>query len=94
MLIDVMNQEVLGYLGVKFEKREKYTNPYRAVNFKRDESGNLICPNGKNFRFKSSNMSIKTNMGETKKFMNADHVRVAYIKKGFALRHPKTEPFA
>lgn len=31
---------------------EKYhNNPYRAVNFKRDEEGNLICPNGKKFHF-------------------------------------------
>ncbi len=31
---------------------EKYRNdPYRAVNFKRDTDGNLICPNGKKFLF-------------------------------------------
>lgn len=31
---------------------EKYhNNPYRAVNFKRDEEGNLMCPNGKKFHF-------------------------------------------
>lgn len=31
---------------------EKYhNNPYRAVNFKRDEEGNLICPNEKKFHF-------------------------------------------
>ena len=128
-LIDAMNTEVLGYLGVKFEKREEYaieyieellekyslvtnldtsrfvsgrghrktlhqkqyqemegylenylyceehgmekymkftmfeketknekyrSNPYRAVNFKRDEKGNMICPNGRKFIFKCS----------------------------------------
>ena len=128
-LIDAMNTEVLGYLGVKFEKREDYaieyveellekyslvtnldtsrfvsgrghrktlhqkqyqemegylenylyceehgmekymkftmfeketknekyrSNPYRAVNFKRDEKGNMICPNGRKFIFKCS----------------------------------------
>lgn len=37
----------------KETKNEKYrNNPYRAVNFKRDEKGNLICPNGKSFVFK------------------------------------------
>ena len=31
---------------------EKYrTDPFRAVNFKMDSSGNLICPNGRIFRF-------------------------------------------
>ncbi len=31
---------------------EKYRNdPFRAVNFKTDPAGNLICPNGKAFRF-------------------------------------------
>ena len=31
---------------------EKYrTNPFRAVNFKTDPEGNLICPNNKKFRF-------------------------------------------
>ena len=31
---------------------EKYrTNPFRAVNFKTDESGAMVCPNGKRFKF-------------------------------------------
>ena len=31
---------------------EKYRNdPFRAVNFKIDETGDLVCPNGKSFRF-------------------------------------------
>ena len=36
-----------------FEKETKdnkyHNNPYRIINFKRDEAGNLICPNGKRF---------------------------------------------
>lgn len=37
----------------KETKNEKYhANPYRAVNFKRDKEGNLICPNEKKFVFK------------------------------------------
>lgn len=36
----------------KTVKDEKYrNNPYRAVNFARDQDGMLICPNGKRFRF-------------------------------------------
>lgn len=33
--------------------KKYYENPYRAVNFKRDGSGNPMCPNGKTFHFKS-----------------------------------------
>ncbi|MBQ8549071.1 MAG: transposase, partial [Lachnospiraceae bacterium] len=37
----------------KETKNEKYhINPYRAVNFKQDSQGNLICPNKKKFVFK------------------------------------------
>ena len=37
----------------KETKDEKYiSNPYRATNFKQDDEGNLICPNGKKFNFK------------------------------------------
>ena len=39
-----------------FEKEIKdkkyHNNPYRAVNFKRDEKGNIFCPNGKKFNYK------------------------------------------
>ena len=39
-----------------FEKETKdakyHNNPYRAVNFKKDEEGHLICPNNKKFHFK------------------------------------------
>lgn len=37
----------------KETKNEKYrNNPYRSVNFKHDENGNLICPNNRKFRLK------------------------------------------
>ena len=39
-----------------FEKETKnetyHNNPYRAVNFKRDSQGYLLCPNGKKFTYK------------------------------------------
>jgi hypothetical protein len=31
--------------------KKYHDDMFRAVNFKRDESGNLICPNGKKFKF-------------------------------------------
>jgi len=45
----------------KETKDSKYhNNPYRVDNFSRDESGNLICPNGKKFIFKY-NSHVKGN---------------------------------
>ena len=45
----------------KETKSEAYrNNPYRAVNFRRDTEGNLICPNGRKFIFKY-NRHIKGN---------------------------------
>lgn len=36
----------------KETKDEKYaSDPYRAVNFRTDESGNLICPNDRKLTF-------------------------------------------
>ena len=45
----------------KETKSDKYrNNPYRATNFKRNEEGKLICPNGRKFLFKM-NKHIKGN---------------------------------
>ena len=45
----------------KETKSEKYhTDPYRAVNFKRDTKGNPVCPNGKKFIYKY-NRHVKGN---------------------------------
>lgn len=45
----------------KETKDAKYINdPYRAVNFKRDETGALICPNGRPFEF-SHEQHVKGN---------------------------------
>lgn len=35
----------------EMEDKKYHNNPYRAVNFKRDEEGNLMCPNEKKFHF-------------------------------------------
>ena len=53
-----------------FEKETKdnkyHNNPYRIINFKRDEAGNLICPNGKRFIHKFDK-HIRGNKFETKR---------------------------
>ena len=48
----------------KTVKNEKYReDSFRPVNFKRDEEGNLLCPNGKKFLFKK-NLPIRGNKYE------------------------------
>ena len=50
----------------KESKNEKYrNNPYRAVNFNKDENGNIICPNGKKFNFKKEQHVKGNNYGRT-----------------------------
>lgn len=45
----------------KETKNEKYrNNPFRAVNFKQDNNGNLVCPNNRKFNFKYE-MHVKGN---------------------------------
>ena len=45
----------------KETKDKKYQeNPYRAVNFRRNNLGDLVCPNGKKFNFKC-NQAVKGN---------------------------------
>ena len=39
--------------------KKHHTNPYRAVNYIRDENGNPICPNGRKFLFKRKQQSIQ-----------------------------------
>jgi transposase len=57
---------------MKFTMFDKETNdkkyhsdPYRAVNFERDEAGNLICPNGKKFIFKHNRHVRHNKYGRT-----------------------------
>ena len=45
--------------------KKYHENPYRAVNFKRDGSGNLICPNGRKFHFKSRQHVYRNKYGRT-----------------------------
>lgn len=45
--------------------KKYHGNPYRAINFKRDEAGVLICPNGKSFHFKNRKHVYKNKYGRT-----------------------------
>ena len=49
-----------------------HTNPYRAVNFKRDESGNPVCPNGKAFHFKRNQPVYKNQYGRTEEIYECE----------------------
>ena len=68
-----------------FEKETKsetyHTNPYRAVNFKRDAEGNPICPNGKKFIFKY-NRHVKGNRyGRTEELYECESCEGCPYKK-------------
>ena len=57
----------------KETKDEKYhTDPYRAVNFKTDEKGNLICPNGKKFIYKYDKHVYKNKYGRTEEIYECE----------------------
>lgn len=57
----------------KETKDEKYTtNPFRATNFKQDENGNLVCPNGKKFNFKFEKHIQGNNYGRTEEIYECE----------------------
>ena len=52
---------------------QKYhDDPYRAVNFNRDDEGNLICPNGKKFLFKNSRHVRYNKYGRTEELYECE----------------------
>ena len=54
-------------------KNEKYkNNPYRAVNFKRDGKGNIICPNNKKFKFKETRHIRGNQYGRTEEIYECE----------------------
>lgn len=58
----------------KETKNEKYReNPYRATNFKRDDNGNLICPNNKKFIFKCTRPVKGNNYGRTEEIYECEN---------------------
>lgn len=66
----------------KETKDAKYReNPYRAVNFQRDESGNLICPNGKKFIFKAAQHVRHNKYGRTEDIYECENCSGCPLKK-------------
>jgi len=58
----------------KETKSEKYhTNPYRAVNFKRDDEGKMICPNGRKFIFKYNRRVKGNRYGRTEELYECEN---------------------
>lgn len=68
-----------------FEKETKDTryrnDPYRAVNFRRDEEGNLICPNEKKFVFKESRHIKHNKYGRTEEIYECEDCSECPFKK-------------
>ena len=57
----------------KETKNEKYkNNPYRAVNFKRDGKGNIICPNNKKLKFKETRYIRGNQYGRTEEIYECE----------------------
>ncbi len=60
-----------------FEKETKdakyHNNPYRVDNFRRDEAGNLLCPNNKKFIFKYNKHIYKNKYGRTEEIYECEN---------------------
>lgn len=57
----------------KETKDEKYrNNPYKSTNFKYDENGNLICPNGRKFNFKFERHIYGNKYGRTEEIYECE----------------------
>ena len=60
-----------------FEKETKdqkyHNNPYRAVNFKRNDKGELVCPNEKKFIFKHNKPVYKNKYGRTEEIYECEN---------------------
>lgn len=67
----------------KETKDEKYReNPYRAINFSKDEKGNLVCPKGRTFTYKYSQHVKGNNYGRTEEIYECENcARCEYKEK-------------
>ena len=61
--------------------KKYHEDPYRAVNFRRDENGNLICPNGKQFHFKNRHPVYKNKYGRTEEIYECESCEGCPYKK-------------
>lgn len=58
----------------KETRNKKYHNdPYRAINFKRNDKGELVCPNGKKFIFKYNKPIYKNKYGRTEEIYECEN---------------------
>ena len=53
--------------------KKYHNNPYRAVNFQRNLSGNLRCPNGKRFIYKYNKPVYKNKYGRTEEIYECEN---------------------
>ncbi|MDO5332079.1 MAG: transposase [Bacillota bacterium] len=66
----------------KETKNKKYhEDPYRSVNFKRDENGSLICPNGKHFIYKCTQPVKGNKYGRTEEIYECESCEGCPYKK-------------
>lgn len=61
--------------------KKYHENPYRAVNFKREGTGDLICPNGKHFHFKYKQHVYKNKYGRTEEIYECESCEGCPYKK-------------
>ena len=52
--------------------KKYHENPYRAVNFIKDKSGNLLCPNGRKFVFKRTQHVRYNKYGRTEELYECE----------------------
>lgn len=58
----------------KETKSKKYKeDPYRSVNFKKDEDGSLVCPNGKKFNLKCTRPVRGNKYGRTEEIYECEN---------------------
>ena len=67
-------EKYMKFTMFKKETNDKkyHENPYRAVNFQRDEFGNLLCPNGRRFRFKCKRPVYRNQYGRTEELYECE----------------------
>ena len=68
-----------------FEKetkdKEYINNPYKATNFKKDEKGNLICPNNRKFKFKYEKHIDGNKYGRTEEIYECEDCKDCQYKQ-------------
>lgn len=66
----------------KETKNQKYRdNPYRAINFSKDENGKIVCPKGRKFNFKCKQHVKGNNYGRTEEIYECESCENCEYKK-------------